>query len=1749
MAAFEHYIKFLQEYQKLLERGVKDIYTKNNAPNYFWYDDIERLKNDDLCTSIFSDLFQIGTVNHGAKLLSLKKPIKPDIVVPEEYLSIIVFNETKNKFESIEHEDGLKDFKNSSVGQNLLAKIENFQQNKTVYSKLFRAYNDIKNDSSLEIVLSVGLIQFCQEGGTRGLKKINQHLFHFPLKIELNSNNWIIISFSDEEKPSSDFFFLNHDIPIEKSNLSVIVDKFDQAVGEKGSTYIFDDDFRNLIKNDLQRLSEFSVFEDTIKKPKLDHFQVDQFKISFSPAINIKRKKPRFFEKLTEDILKFKEENEVNAELFNLLIREPEAVNTNTFRKENYFINELFEKYKGNTPNLNGEEDFSAFFPLPFNKEQKQIYKNYLENRLTVVTGPPGTGKSHTIVNILCSLLAQGKRVLVTAQTDKALESLLDKIPKDFDDLIFTQIQLENNRARFSLETSINRIKNILVTNSHSEVEKQISDLNNLKGEYVNLKNEIYEVLQNEYKKINLNESFIDLRSFELYEKLLQKEKKEWEWIKDPVTSQMVKDCSHLLSFIHDYRNLSEFTDSSLNKVKIDLPGLISKLDQIDFENYLSNKTKIFQLQEKLNIDNASRKILLTLNIEEIQFFSGTYCNADIHLKNPQEVKRLKQRVKRMKESSIDVSVNIPFSVVIEKADKFLNDISTYLAQIKIGKEKVSKWDRLLNSRFKDVKYLEEIVINRNNCDDRLSLELFEDYLRNIKEVNNQLMQLQTAKFINLIDEDSSLNAKKIFLNESIEKIETNFILSNVLEDNQSDIIKFAQLFQIEKYDLEGINKHLRLIREKLTTLKRYDVKEIEHSRELSLIFDLLKDANLPDGLPMQPLEDITTLYMYQEFLKTLKLVSSDVEKTKKFNFSMERLNQHLPNTLKELKEVPASYLTKENFEFAQVNQYLQENKIINLQQKKEELNQITNNIYNIKCKILFDLARDNFKNTFQKNNIDKFINLLNEYQTNSTQAKRGIKDKVKYQILARKNGIKISEKLSCWVMKFNDVLNSVGDQPEIFDCIIVDEASQLDFNSLILGYYAKNMIVVGDEKQTSPPSLTGADGDSFDAIKNQYLDYLGGNKVHIRSDMSLFTLSTMSAGRANSSLVEHFRCVPEIIEFSKSEYYNHSLRPLKQINTERLSPLKPIHVKYSFIEDKVVIKEIEAIKNYLFKILRDPNYNNKTIGVVSLGTTKHTEKLKEIKEDLSLEFGKDRLDTYKLIIEDAPKFQGDERDVMLISLGAAIDLEKLEDNRNSKPAAIINSPDDHQKINVALSRAKEQMILFHSIDSNELKEKDFRKKIILFFYDVKPIMDPFELPENIEYRNRHNVPEPFDSWFEYDIAKELKQNNYHFLEPQYKVKEDEQFFNYHTNSMTYVNFKLDIVVHNNNKMVAIECDGDPFHSLPEDVAYDTERQEFLERVGWKVYRILYSSYKRNPTLEIENLVQYLERNTKKDNPIQVYQPDQDSSLINDDIVELETMGDEMKESFENNGTSYIEPDQTENPINSTFKSRHRSYIDELESQTKNNFQKELFEQTEVGINTKSDDIGFRESESLVIANKDEVQSYYNLFSNGKYCLSKKEISEANHKLPILKSFENGEFLMFYENGKINKVQTKSLLHKEIDHLYANGQNRDQDLIKLQCIKEEMIFAICYTKNGKNYFKAHKTSQLKPENNNLLLTGKKVLYDDFEKVKYKILPMGIEIDLNTLLMKSLQSSGKPVTNQYYQKQWILIEKFWPEIFN
>ena len=1725
MNVLNQYISFLKEYKKLLERGVKDVLNSTVSNNFIWIDEIETFIDSGICESTLVDVFS-PKFKKQSLIFSLQKPYKPNVLIPNRFLEIIAFDEAKNKFESINgDEEEFVSFQNSTEGKGEIEKLKKFKKNKETYSKFYRAYNDIKNDSNIEIVLSLGLIQYSKLNSNGNLSKTNQHLFHFPLSLDIDSNNVARISFSDLENPYADFFFLNNNNQVEKEVLSNIIDRFEERITEFGYEYIFENDFKELIAKSIQQISSNSEFENSIYKPKSDHFREDYFKVLFSPAINIKQRKPRFFEKLTDSIIKHSDENVIEAKLFNLLVRNPESSGNNSYTKSNYFKDELFETHKDKAKNLNGDDDFSVFFPLPFNEEQKQIYENYLKNRLTVVTGPPGTGKSHTIVNILCSLLAQGKRVLVTAQTDKALESLLDKIPETFDDLIFTKIQLENNQNRFSLEKSIGNISKILTDNFYLNVETQIEELDNLKGEYVKLKTEIIRALEKEYIQIRINDSFENLRAYQIVEKFESKDTEEWNWIQDELSNEVLSNFEGIKSNILKYKQLIGTEIRYNNSINIDISSILKSLESFDFKNFLSIQADYIKQLNYLGLNEYSKDKVLNIQLENITKVANEFSNSDIVLKSIKELENLqKQITNRFIQENI--TVNKSFSNLTENGTKYLLDIETYLSFAENGK--VGFFTKLTNSNFKQVSYLEQFTVNGKKCNTKTEILQLKLAIENLIIISKNFTLLKQNGFSFSYDDNSNLFEKSLVLNEVLKKIETNKEVVSKIQFN-AHFINFSEYTQLNLFDLDNLSKKAISIKDDIDKLGRINYKLIEKLEVLKNFDSIIEQSSLKnDFLKFLPVEKIENTQHFELLKNKFIEIGKQLEIEQTFLNLKKYLKDLFPNTFDSLENIPNHFISKENFEYASTNRFIKENDFIDLQKCKEQLSFINKKIFQIKCEILFDLAKSNFKSKFESKEIDAFINLLEEYKYNLSQSVRKIRNQTQYQILTRKNSIDISKRLSCWVMKFNDVLNSVGSEPEIFDCVIVDEASQLDFNSIILSYYAENMIIVGDDKQTSPSSLTGADGNDFESIKNKHLKFLGANVIHIKSDNSLFMLSKMVAGTANLTLREHFRCVPEIIEFSKREFYDNSLRPLKQINSNRINPKETFFVKNAFTEDKIVYKEIEEIKEFLQRILKDEQYSNKSIGVVSLGLTKHTEKLKDIKEDLANEFGKEKIDKHKLIIEDSPKFQGDERDVMIVSFGVALDFQKLKENQNAKPRAIINDQDEFKKINVALSRAKEQMILFHSVEYNDLQTNDFRNKILSFFKDeAKPISQLQIDNQNIE-RYRHNVPEPFDSWFEFDIAKALIENGYSYIQPQYNVKEAELFYNHKLGKQVYVNFKIDLVVHNNGKMIAIECDGDPFHSLPEDVAYDVERQEFLERVGWKVYRVLYSAFKRSSQGEIQKIIDFIENNTKKDHKI---------------IIEKTI---ELKEKFENKiefdnkkiiseyvlpkhksyNKNVVEVSETSNSIDqlSSITTTHKSYIDIVE--------KDLEESNQVSL----------------FSYDSKILCYFNLFSDSTYKVQEHPEENCLFSLPIDEKFKNGFLLQCYDNGHINKVYVNSILEKRLNYHYSNGKNPNANIVYLKLIEEDAIIAIKMKRGLQTVFKAHKTENI--SNRDLLhLQGYKVVYQTAENIEFKILPNNIYEDIRRLVFTSFTAEGKSVHNNYYENEWNIIRTHMPNISN
>jgi superfamily I DNA and/or RNA helicase len=186
--------------------------------------------------------------------------------------------------------------------------------------------------------------------------------------------------------------------------------------------------------------------------------------------------------------------------------------------------------------------------------------------------------------------------------------------------------------------------------------------------------------------------------------------------------------------------------------------------------------------------------------------------------------------------------------------------------------------------------------------------------------------------------------------------------------------------------------------------------------------------------------------------------------------------------------------------------------------------------------------------------------------------------------------------------------------------------------------------------------------------------------------------------------LKEHFRCVPAIIEFSNREFYQNDIRPLRVPKAnERLDPpLVDVFVKGGHRNGDVNAGEAKAIVDEIETILTDPQFDGRSIGVVTLLGTAQAAHIHEL---VSERISPVDVVARKIAIGPPPVFQGRERDIMMVSMVLG---------PGDRSAA--NRADIHQRFNVALSRARDRMYLFRSVTETDFREDSLNGKVISHF-------------------------------------------------------------------------------------------------------------------------------------------------------------------------------------------------------------------------------------------------------------------------------------------------------------------------------------------------------------------------------------------------------------------------------------------------
>jgi very-short-patch-repair endonuclease len=415
----------------------------------------------------------------------------------------------------------------------------------------------------------------------------------------------------------------------------------------------------------------------------------------------------------------------------------------------------------------------------------------------------------------------------------------------------------------------------------------------------------------------------------------------------------------------------------------------------------------------------------------------------------------------------------------------------------------------------------------------------------------------------------------------------------------------------------------------------------------------------------------------------------------------------------------------------------------------------------------------------------------------------------------AREHMTQCRSAIPAWIMPIYRVAETMQPGSDAFDVVIIDEASQSGPEALFLLYLTQKIVVVGDDKQISP-DWVGITRDDVEHLRQRYLQDVPHSDA-FSLEHSLFDLAEIRYG-GRIRLREHFRCMPEIIQFCNNLCYaTEPLIPLKQFGAGRLAPvIVTRHVPDGYREGSgtriVNPPEARAVVDAIARCCADPAYAGKTMGVVSL---QGPHQALAIEAALLERLGPDAVLERELVCGDAYAFQGDERDVMFLSMVAA-----------PSPDARIGTLADQRserRFNVAVSRAKEQLWLFHTPTLNDLSPKCLRHALLEYCLlprvEAGGGIDAEALAAAARDRARR-PPAPFDSWFEVDVCLAIVTRGHRVI-PQLEV----------------AGYRIDLVVDGMVRRLAVECDGDEWHGA-ERFALDLARQRQLERCGWRFWRV-----------------------------------------------------------------------------------------------------------------------------------------------------------------------------------------------------------------------------------------------------------------------------------------------------------------------
>lgn len=400
------------------------------------------------------------------------------------------------------------------------------------------------------------------------------------------------------------------------------------------------------------------------------------------------------------------------------------------------------------------------------------------------------------------------------------------------------------------------------------------------------------------------------------------------------------------------------------------------------------------------------------------------------------------------------------------------------------------------------------------------------------------------------------------------------------------------------------------------------------------------------------------------------------------------------------------------------------------------------------------------------------------------------------------------------------------------FDLVIFDEASQVrPVDALGAILRARQLVVVGDTKQLPPTSFFDRLGDALDDEDN------------VTADLPSILGMCDAQGAPQRMLRWHYRSRHEsLINLSNHEFYDDRLVVFPSAGSRQQMGLVFHHLPHTAYDrgrTRTNPLEAQAVADAVMAHARQ--HPELSLGVVAFSTAQR----QAIEDELELRRkSTPDVEVFFTAHEDEPFFiknlenvQGDERDVIMISIGYG----KTQEGHLSMSFGPLNNEGGERRLNVLITRAKLRCDVFTNIVGNDIELDRTQSagvralKSFLYYAQYGRLDLPGESGREA------------DSPFEEHVFDRLTKLGY-IVKQQVGSK----------------GFYLDLAVvdpdHPGRYLLGIECDGAAYHSARSARDRDRLRQQMLEQVGWRIHRIWSTDWFRNPDRELKRLVQAIER-------------------------------------------------------------------------------------------------------------------------------------------------------------------------------------------------------------------------------------------------------------------------------------------------